>query len=645
MALLRAVNGSIWASAIPAIVDHYRLVAPIMERIFGCIPIVWTTSAAGDSNHESQQGPIYHGRYFGHYSHLSSEHVQHLVSIGAQEFHSWFPIVEDASRARFARFLLERSPEDAAAPSEDMVRRAALFFNEILQREGCAGIPVLDGVGGVSIFVLLANGPSYPDVRAWAHGVARSASAAHPDLLSEAPNVHADGRVHIQVSSNAQGRWSILPYSVRTGGVRVATPVTWDELEHVEMTGVAAHDFPARLAASGEVFSKMLGCSAAFALPAAARSMVVAFDPLKHGRRPHKHRHGEIISTVSGILSDGKSRTAAEIWKIAQDRHLPCSDTVGDLSNNVWSYIERNAAHGNKPVVVPTDDHKFRINEPADEWPDEAPDGTQTAIDIEALITRLTQAATDSNDSAAFEIAVCDAFAAMGLLSTHVGGLGAPDGFADAPLGTMGYRVMFECKSGTTLQKGPDVFEAAKFKDAYRAKYCALIGSQSGTEQLEALSEIKTHGVSLWGADDIAYALRAGFGPLDLQAAFAPGAVAQEVLPDILWARDHGQTKRVRIIANIIRSAGWTTQCAAAQANMPADAPVLTQDAAMLMVDQALAAENCRVNCTRDGVRLAFEWLTNPLNAFATWTADKAGIVITRGQQGIDGELNSPIKS
>lgn len=624
MALLGKSEEQVFATPLPAIVDHYRLVAPIMERIFGRIPIVWTTPPLRASK------PVYHGRFFGHYSHLTSEHVQHLASIGAQEFHSWFPIVEDPARARFARFLLERPWDEASGPTEEMLRGAALLFKTFLEAEQCVGIPVLDGVGGVSIFVPLSNGPSYPDVRAWAHGVAGAAIAAHPDLFSQAPNVHADGRVHIHVSSNAQGRWSILPYSVRTSGMRVATPVSWDELPHVEMSGVALHEFAARLSAAGEVFGELLARGEAHRLAVLVSAPAPDVHPLPHGRRPHKHRHGEIVTTVSQILSDGKSRTVAEIWKIAQERHLPCSDTVGDLSNNVWSYIERQTAHGEKPVVVPTDDHKFRINEPPDDWPDDAASVGGTKVDIDAVIARLIQAATDSKNPADFEVAVCDAFAALGLLTTHVGGLGAPDGYGDAPLGTLGYRVMFECKSGTTLQKSPNIFEASKFREAYGAKYCALIGSQSGTEQQEALSEIKTHGVSLWGADDIVFALRAGLTPLDLAAAFAPGVVAQEVLPDIVWARDHGQKKRVRIIAEIIRSAGWTTQCAAAHANTPGDAPVLTQDAAMLLVDQELAAQGAPVNCTRDEVRLAFEWLTNPLNGAAVWNADHTAVVITR---------------
>ena len=593
------------------LVAHYALVAPIMENLFGRIPIVWTTA-----NPLPNQRPIYHATYFGHYSRLSSEHVQHLASIGAQEFHSWFPIVEDPQRARFARFLLERPWADTQGALLESARRGARIIGDLLN--SChSAIPVLDGVGGVSIFVPLAGGPSYSDVRTWAHGIAREAIAAHPDLFSEAPNVHDDGRVHIHVSSNAEGRWSIMPYSFRASTERIATPVSWDELKSFDMFGVTLNDFPGRLSATGDVFGITL-----------RPSMIAMSSP--PGVRPGAwYGHGIMVTNVREILSDGIARTVPEIWKVAQERHLHVATTEPELLGDIELYLNRVIARGQKPAFIRVDGHKYRINEPPDPWPLPAPPAQGTAVDTDALITRLRESANDSAHAEEFESAVCDAFAALGLLTTHIGGHAAPDGYADAPLGVRGYRVMLECKSGETLRKGPDIYEAAKYKDAYHAQYCMLIGGGSGTWQQEAISEIKTHGVALWCADDLAYALQSNLTPIELEPAFAPGVIAQEVIPDILWAREHGQRKRVGIIAGIIRAAGWTTQCAAAQSNSPADAPLITEDAAMLLVDQELAAQGARVNCTRDEVRLAFEWLTNPMVGAAAWTADKTGIVIT----------------
>ena len=69
-------------------------------------------------------------------------------------------------------------------------------------------------------------------------------------------------------------------------------------------------------------------------------------------------------------------------------------------------------------MVTPTDDHKCRINEPPDNWPDDAALPAQPKVDVDAMIERLTKAASDSANPESFEIAVCDAFTMLGLLAT-----------------------------------------------------------------------------------------------------------------------------------------------------------------------------------------------------------------------------------
>ena len=452
--------------------------------------------------------------------------------------------------------------------------------------------------------------------------MARKAIAAHPNLFSEAPNTHADGRVHIHVASNAEGHFSILPYSVRAQSGRVAMPVSWDELQTVDMHGTTLQDFPSRLAAKGEVFGAMLHRVAAGSIESHDVQILTA---------GHVAEKGSIPAIVIDVLSDGRTLSAKEILEAAHARgELLNIKDASDLGTNIEAFIGRDVANGRRPSIVWTVDHKFRINEPEDPWPDGAQQPPASSADVNAVVAQLQTAVHDSAHPENFEIAVCDALAALGFLATHVGGKRAPDGFADAPLGRLGYRVMIECKSGTAMQKGPDVFEASKYRDAYRAQYCALVGITGGSAQKEAVSEAKTHGVSLWGVEDLVCALQHGFSPAELAPAFGPGVIAQEALMDILWARNHGVKKRVSMIAGILRDTGWTTQCGAAASNTPADAPLITEDAAMLLVDQTLAAQGAHVNCSRDEVRLAFEWLTSPLSGAAVWTPDKTGIVITQ---------------
>ncbi len=123
--------------------------------------------------------------------------------------------------------------------------------------------------------------------------------------------------------------------------------------------------------------------------------------------------------------------------------------------------------------------------------------------------------------------------------------------------GVLGYRVMIECKSGTAVH-GPNIYEAAKYKDVYKATYCALVGPDFG-DQVEIIQECKNHGVSAWSIDDIEALIRMNANALDMEALFQPGIIAADALEDLIWEQHHGRAKRIRIIAQIIRDAGWST--------------------------------------------------------------------------------------
>jgi hypothetical protein len=217
----------------------------------------------------------------------------------------------------------------------------------------------------------------------------------------------------------------------------------------------------------------------------------------------------------------------------------------------------------------------------------------------------------------------------MGFLTNHVGGNKAPDGYGDAILGPLGYRVMFECKTGKGNVTQPDAFEAAKYKDAFHAQYCTLIGP-AFPDEVELTQELKTHGVSAWTLDDLTTALLAGANAYELRPCFEPG-YAVDGLMDLLWNRDHGLGKRVRVVAALIQQAGWDLQLTAARTGTPADAPLLTIDTAMALVDQALARLGSMQGCTREEVELAWQYTANPASAKGECNA--ASIVITSASQ------------
>ena len=63
-------------------------------------------------------------------------------------------------------------------------------------------------------------------------------------------------------------------------------------------------------------------------------------------------------------------------------------------------------------------------------------------------------------------------------------------------------------------------------------------------------------------------------------------------------------------------------------ADDPGDAPCLTEDAAMLLVDDELHGEGAVAHCAREDVRAAFAYLTHPLVGRAT-AVGTDGLVIT----------------
>jgi hypothetical protein len=77
--------------------------------------------------------------------------------------------------------------------------------------------------------------------------------------------------------------------------------------------------------------------------------------------------------------------------------------------------------------------------------------------------------------SGSVEMTVCKASEALGYYARHIGGHAAPDGYIDAPLGQLGYRVMLECKTSHHGDiRGPYADKLAKYVEDYGAVASAL---------------------------------------------------------------------------------------------------------------------------------------------------------------------------
>ncbi len=97
-------------------------------------------------------------------------------------------------------------------------------------------------------------------------------------------------------------------------------------------------------------------------------------------------------------------------------------------------------------------------------------------------------------------------------------------------------------------------------------------------------------------------------------------------LPALVWERTHGRAKRVAVTAQLIREVVWRRQVAVL--GHRDDAPVISEDAAMLLVDEELEKRGSTAVSTRDDVRAAFAYLTSPLVRAARWLDEPGGAIV-----------------
>ena len=357
------------------------------------------------------------------------------------------------------------------------------------------------------------------------------------------------------------------------------------------------------------------------------------------GRQAHHAEHRVVptpgttlINAAQRVLADGHERDAGQILAEAvKAGWLPASTRKITLYTSLYQYVQRSIAHRRRPLIVQDEaTHAFRINHPVDDWPDVEPPARRpwvTAAQLEALANRL-HATSTAVAPEAFEKAVCDAFAAMGFVATHVGGIGTPDGLLDAPLGPLAYRAIIECKTAhaDTTVNAPRLEEPARFRDTYHAQYAILVGPAFSVDGVFE-SEMKTHAVSVWSVNDVVTALRLGVDLLECRELFA-GGVVEDRLTDLAWAREHGAEKRLAVITSLLHKTAWNAQKALVGRVSAQDAPALTVDAALMLIDTALQEAKATGGASRTEVETAIADLIR--SGTATKLADRDGVVLCR---------------
>jgi len=245
---------------------------------------------------------------------------------------------------------------------------------------------------------------------------------------------------------------------------------------------------------------------------------------------------------------------------------------------------------------------------------------------LEAISTRLRRTVTGA--ATAFEKAVCDASAHFGFVVQHVGGTYEPDGILDAPARPP--RVPRDPRvqehAAREVRQRAAARRVAKFRTSSQADFAVLVGEV--TSCTDFMQEIQLHAISVWTVADTITALRNEIDAYECRDLFAPGFVTER-LADLVWSRSHGEEKRELVVREILRREGYAAQCTLIGEVTPADAPVLSLDAAMLLVESALRHAGATSGATREEVHAAMEDLVRAREAVRI--PDRDGIIIRRG--------------
>lgn len=237
------------------VVEYYRKIAPVMLPHCEGRPVtrkrwpdgVGTPEAPGEVFFQKNLGagtPEWVQRVRIRHSDHSNDYplvndaatLAWLAQISSLEIHvpQW-RVSSDGTPRNPDRFVLDLDPGEGTGLAECV--EVATLARAILQDVGLEAVPVTSGSKGIHLYAGLAGDHGIDDVSDFAHELARSLEADHPDLVvSRMAKALRPGKVFVDWSQNNVNKTTVAPYSLR-GRFRptVAAPRTWRELVHPQL--------------------------------------------------------------------------------------------------------------------------------------------------------------------------------------------------------------------------------------------------------------------------------------------------------------------------------------------------------------------------------------------------------------------------
>jgi bifunctional non-homologous end joining protein LigD len=154
-----------------------------------------------------------------------------LVQIGVLEFHPWGSTVDHLEKPD--RLIFDLDPDEGL--DWNRVVAAAIAMRDLLARFGLRSFVKTTGGKGLHVVVPIKPTLDWEDARAFTQAVVKKLANDAPALYTASlAKTARHGRVFIDYLRNVRGATAVAAYSVRARrGATIATPITWEEVEHV----------------------------------------------------------------------------------------------------------------------------------------------------------------------------------------------------------------------------------------------------------------------------------------------------------------------------------------------------------------------------------------------------------------------------
>ena len=182
-------------------------------------------------------------------------HLVWAVNQGCLGFHTWPYLAATPEVTDELRIDLDPTPGQTFAD----IRAAGFRVKDLLDELGIHAYPKTSGNRGLHIYARLEPRWDSFDVRAAAVAMARELERRHPDQLTAAWWKEERGdRVFIDFNQNAPHKTVFGAWSVRSrAGGQVSAPLSWSELESVELDDLTLASVPHLLAEWGDPWETM----------------------------------------------------------------------------------------------------------------------------------------------------------------------------------------------------------------------------------------------------------------------------------------------------------------------------------------------------------------------------------------------------